>query len=32
MTDSAYLPGPAFDEMYAAGGEVRDHYGSVHAV
>jgi len=31
MMQAAYLPGLAFDEMYAAGGEVRDHYGSVHA-
>jgi len=30
MTEAAYLPGAAFDEMYAAGGEVRDHYASVH--
>lgn len=31
MIEAAYLPGQAFDEMYAAGGEVRDHYASVHA-
>jgi len=29
--EAAYLPGQAFDEMYAVGGGVRDHYGSVHA-
>ncbi len=31
MTDAAYLPGSAFDEMYIAGGDVRDHYAAVHA-
>ncbi|MDP1736558.1 MAG: circularly permuted type 2 ATP-grasp protein [Caulobacter sp.] len=31
MTEAAYLPGEAFDEMYAVGGDVRDHYASVHA-
>ena len=31
MTEAAYLPGQAFDEMYAVGGDVRDHYSSVHA-
>ena len=30
ITEDAYLPGLAFDEMYQVGGEVRDHYGAVH--
>ncbi len=30
MTDAAYLPGAAFDEMYAPGGDVRSHYSAVH--
>lgn len=30
MTDAAYMPGVAFDEMYVAGGDVRRHYAGVH--
>ncbi len=30
MTDAAYLPGLAFDEMYVEGGSVRSHYAGVH--
>jgi len=28
---AAYLPGVAYDEMYAADGEVRPHYANVHS-
>ncbi|MDQ0463958.1 putative circularly permuted ATP-grasp superfamily protein [Caulobacter ginsengisoli] len=30
-TEAAYLPGVAFDEMYAEGGMVREHYNPIHA-
>ncbi len=30
MTQAAYLPGAAYDEMFADGGEVRDHYAHLH--
>ncbi len=30
ITQAAYIPGQAFDEMYEAAGEVRDHYSAVH--
>ena len=30
ITQAAYLPGEAFDEMYAADGTVREHYGAMH--
>jgi hypothetical protein len=31
MTEAAYLPGIAYDEMFAPGGEVRSHYDPLHA-
>ncbi|MDG2522858.1 circularly permuted type 2 ATP-grasp protein [Caulobacter segnis] len=30
MTQAAYLPGAAYDEMFADGGEVREHYAHLH--
>ncbi|WP_269717022.1 circularly permuted type 2 ATP-grasp protein [Caulobacter sp. NIBR2454] len=30
MTQAAYLPGAAYDEMFADGGDVREHYAHLH--